>query len=151
MQTRVIRLQRSITNNKMVLENCHQHNTNLSIAWTDYKKAFYSVPHSVIEECLEKFKISTVLRSFLSHSMRIQKTKLVLNTGENSLNAGDININSGIFQDDFISILFCVTLIPLNKLLNDTRYRYKIYGNTRNHLFYVGKRMTYNFKASQTL
>ena len=26
--------------NKMILENCHNRNTNLSIAWIDYKKAF---------------------------------------------------------------------------------------------------------------
>ena len=124
--------------NKMILENCHNHNTNLSIAWIDYKKAFDSVPHSWIEKCLETFKISPVLRNFLSHSMRIWKTTLVLNTVENTLNDGDININSGIFQEDFLSpILFCVTLIPLSKLLNNTGYGYKIYDNTVNHLVYM--------------
>ena len=56
----------------------------------------------------------------------------------NTLNDGDININSGIFQgDSFSPILFCVTLIPLSKLLNNTGYRYKIYDNTINHLFYM--------------
>ena len=51
----------------------------------------------------------------------VWKTKLVLNTVENTLNADDINFNSGIFQGDFLSpILFCVTLVPLNKLLNNT-------------------------------
>ena len=43
--------------NKMTLENCHNRNTNLSIAWIDYKKAFDSIPHSWIEKCLETFKI----------------------------------------------------------------------------------------------
>ena len=57
--------------NKVILENCHNHNTNLSIAWIVYKKAFDSVPHSWIEKCLETFKISPVLRNFLSHSMRM--------------------------------------------------------------------------------
>ena len=70
--------------------------------------------------------------------MPMWKTKLVLNTVENTLNAGDININSGIFQGDSLSpILFCVTLIPLSKLLNNTGYGYKIYDNTINHLFYM--------------
>ena len=68
--------------------------------------------------------------------MRVWKTTLVLNTLENILNAGDININSGIFKGDSLSpILFCVTLIPLSKLLNNTGYGYKIYDNTINHLF----------------
>ena len=59
--------------NKMILENCHNRNTNLSIAWIDYKKGFDSVPHSWIEKCLETFKISSVLRNFLSHRMRMWK------------------------------------------------------------------------------
>ena len=42
--------------NKIILENCHNRNTNLSIVWTDYKKAFDSVPHSRIEKSLETFK-----------------------------------------------------------------------------------------------
>ena len=121
----------------MILENCHNRNTNLSIAWIDCKKAFDNVPHSWIEKYLEMFKISSVLRNFLSHSMRVWKTTLVLNTVENTLNAGDININSGIYQGDSLSpILFCVTLIPLSKLLNNTGYCNKP-RNTINHLFYM--------------
>ena len=70
--------------------------------------------------------------------MRMWKTTLVLNTVENTLNAGDININSGIFQGDSLSvILFCVSLIPLSKLLNNTGYGYEIYDNTIKHLFYM--------------
>ena len=69
--------------------------------------------------------------------MRMWKTTLVLKTVENTLNAGDISINSGIFQGGYLSpVLFCVTLIPLSKLLNNTGYGYKIY-NTINHLFYM--------------
>ena len=44
--------------NKMILENCHNRNTNLQIAWIDYKKTFDSVPHSWIQKCLETFKTS---------------------------------------------------------------------------------------------
>ena len=103
----------------MILENYHNRNTNLPIAWIDHKKAFDSIPHSWIEKCLETFKISPVLQNFLSHSMHMWKTTLVLNTGENTLNGGDISINGGIFQGDSLSlILFCVALIPLSKFLN---------------------------------
>ena len=63
---------------------------------------------------------------------------LVLNTVENTLNAGGINITCGIFQGDSLcTILFSVTLIPLSKLLSNTGYGYKIYDNTINHLFYM--------------
>ena len=120
----------------MFLENCHKRNNNLSSAWIDYKKAFDSVPHSWMKKCHETLKMSPVLRNLLTHSMRMWKTILVLNTGENTLNAGDININSGIFQRDSLSpILFCVTLIPLSKLLNNTGYGYKI--SSISYLFYM--------------
>ena len=103
----------------MILENYHNRNTNLPFAWIDHKKAFDSIPHSWIEKCLETFKISPVLQNFLSHSRHMWKTTLVLNTGENTLNGGDISINGGIFQgDSFSLILFCVVLIPLSKFLN---------------------------------
>ena len=72
--------------------------------------------------------------------MRMWKTTLVLNTGENILNGGDTNINSGIFQGDSLSlILLCVVLISLSKLPYNTGYGYKIYDNTitSNHLFYM--------------
>ena len=32
--------------NKMILENCQNRNTNLSMSWIHYKQAFDSVPHS---------------------------------------------------------------------------------------------------------
>ena len=68
----------------------------------------------------------------------MRKITLVLNTEENILNGGDININSGIFQGDSLSlILFCVALIILSKLLNSTGYGYKVYDNIINHLFYM--------------
>ena len=91
----------------MIHENFHNRNANLSVAWIDYKKAFVSVPYSWIEKCLETFKILVVLRNFLSHSMRMSKTSLVLNTRENKLNSKVVKINSGIFQGDSLSVLCC--------------------------------------------
>ena len=94
----------------MILEILKTATINLSIAWIDYKKTFDSVPHSRIKKCLETFRISPVLRDFLSHRMRMWKITLILNTGKNTLNGGDININSGIFQGDSLS-LFCFLLL----------------------------------------
>ena len=96
--------------NKMILENCHNRNTNLSIAWIDYKKAFDSIPHSWIAKYLETFKISPVLRNFLSHSMGMWKTTLVLNTGENTLNGG-ISILTVVYFRGILFLLFCFVLL----------------------------------------
>ena len=42
-----------------------------------------------------------------------------------------------INKDSVSPILFCVTLIPLSKLLKNTGYSYEIYDNIINHLFYL--------------
>ena len=104
--------------NKMILENCYHRNTKLSIAWIDYKKVFDSVPHSWIEKCLETFKISPVLQNFLSHSMHMWKTTLVLNTGENTLNGG-ISILTVVYFRGILFLLFCFVLLwyPLANFL----------------------------------
>ena len=137
MQTGYIRLERSVTDKQNDLENCPNSNTNLLIAWIHCIKAFDSVPHSRIKKCLETFKILPVSSNFLSHSRRMWKTTLVLNTEENTLNAGDININNNIFQKNSLSpVLFCVFLINLSKPLYNTGYSCKIYEKTLNHLFY---------------
>ena len=47
--------------NKVILENCHNCNTKLSIAWIDYEKFSDRESHSWIEKCIETFKISSVL------------------------------------------------------------------------------------------
>ena len=47
-------------------------------------------------------------------------------------------INSGIFQGDSLTpLLFCLTLIPLSKELNETGYGYSIQKRSVNHLFYM--------------
>ena len=72
-----------------------------------------SVSHSWIEKCLEAFKISPVLRNFLSQSMHMWKTTLVLITVENTLNDGNIIINSGIFQGhSFSCFVLCYSDTP---------------------------------------
>lgn len=37
-------------------------NRNLSVAWTDYQKAFDSVPHSCVENSIELIEVTTVLK-----------------------------------------------------------------------------------------
>ena len=69
--------------------------------------------------------------------MSMLKPSLVLNAVETYGMPG-ININGEIFHGDSVfHILFCVTLMPLGKLCNNTGCGYIIYDNTINHLFYM--------------
>ena len=62
---------------KTVLRDCKKRDTNLAMAWADYKKAYDMVTHSWISECLEMFGIANNVQDFLNKSMK--SWKLVLN------------------------------------------------------------------------
>ena len=66
----------------------------------------------------------------------INGIKLLFNYNKCQITSNDISINSGIFQGDSLSpILFCLSLIPLSKMLNDCHYGYNIFNESVNHLF----------------
>ena len=52
--------------NKMILENFHYRNINLPIAWVDYKRHLIVCLIHGWENVLKTFKISPVLRNFLT-------------------------------------------------------------------------------------
>jgi hypothetical protein len=43
---------------------------NLSIAWTDYQKAYDSVPHSSIEKSIKLVTVNSKLSNFANHEWR---------------------------------------------------------------------------------
>ena len=70
--------------------------------------------------------------------MTLWNTNLFVNHAKGYMKPDKININYGIFQGDSLSpLLFCLSLIPLTNELNNTKYEYKIYEITINHLFYM--------------
>ena len=124
--------------NKMILEHANSKFRNLSTAWIDYKKAFDSVPHSWILRSLEIFKISPTIICFLKASMALWETNLYLSHSNGTLTSNGMQIQCGIFQgDSFSPLLFCLALVPLSHLLNNTGYGYKINNRRINHLFYM--------------
>ena len=120
---------------KTVAGDSRRRSTNLAMAWIDYKKAYDSVPHSWILECLELFKIHPSIREFIATSMNHWKIRLVANNQD----IDTANIQRGIYQGDILSpLLFCIALNPLSTLLAESKcaYRFKD-GTTINHLFYI--------------
>ena len=69
------------------------------MAWIDYKKAYYMIPHSWIIECLDLFGVAENIKSLLVNSM--EKWKVMLCTGNSEL--GEVEIKRGIFQGDSLS------------------------------------------------
>jgi len=63
---------------KMVMRDSRTRKTNLGMCWIDYKKAFDSVPHTWIIECLKLYKVSSTIVSFIKRSMKNWKTNLTI-------------------------------------------------------------------------
>ncbi|CAK6965215.1 hypothetical protein D4764_06G0014290 [Scomber scombrus] len=65
--------------NRAVAQDCKTRQTNQCTAWIDYKKAYDSIPHTWIMECLEKYNINRTLRAFIKNLMGLWKTTLEAN------------------------------------------------------------------------
>ncbi|TKS65715.1 R2DM Retrovirus-related Pol polyprotein from type II retrotransposable element [Collichthys lucidus] len=118
-----------------VARDCKRRQTNLCTAWIDYKKAYDSMLHTWILECLELYKINRNLRTFIQNSMEMWKTTLEAN----SKPIAQVNIRCGIYQGDALSpLLFCIGLNPLSQIITKSRYAYQFRsGATISHLLYM--------------
>ena len=90
-----------------VAKDARSRHTNLAMASIDYKKAYDSVPHSWILECLRVYKIDPRLVTSIRQSMSHWRTTL----SDNSKSIPDVTIKCGIYQGDALSpLLFYMAL-----------------------------------------
>ncbi len=120
---------------RAVTRDCKTRQTNLCTAWIDYKKAYDSMPHTWILECLEMYKINRTLTAFIKNSMKLWKTSLEAN----SKPIAQVTIKCGIYQGDALSpLLFCIGLNPLSQIITKTGYGYRFRSGTIiSHLLYM--------------
>ena len=119
---------------KLIMNMAKKKKRNLRMIWIDYKKAYDSVPHSWILECLRIYGIADNIIAFLEKSMKTWQTLLMLNQEE----IGHLLIKCGIFQGDSLSpLLFILCLIPLTYLLDQNQFGFKLEKSTVNHLLYM--------------
>ena len=116
---------------KLITTTAKRRHRNLRMVWIDYRKAYDSVPHSWIVECLKMYGIAENIITFIVKSMTMWKTELQLNQET----IGIVQILCGIFQGDSLSpLLFVIALIPLTELLKDSKLGFKIGKDMINHL-----------------
>ena len=119
---------------KLLTKHAKRNHRNLRMTWIDYKKAYDSVPHSWILECLKQYGIADNIIQFIKKSMQLWKTTLTLLQET----IGEVKILCGIFQGDSLSpILFILCLIPLSQILNETTTGYNLDNELINHLLYM--------------
>ena len=92
----------------------------LSQARVDYRKAFYSVPHSWILEVMKTYGIHPRIVEFIMRTMPQWIINLGLRHMKGNMEIPWIKIKTGILQRDSLSpLLFCLSLCPLSILLNE--------------------------------
>ena len=119
---------------KLIMNMAKRKKRNLRMIWIDYKKAYDSVPHTWILECLRIYGIADNVIAFLEKSMKTWQTLLMLNQEM----IGHLLIKCGIFQGDSLSpLLFILCLIPLTNLLDQNTFGFKLEKSLVNHLLYM--------------
>jgi hypothetical protein len=81
----------------VTLEQVNKQSRNLHVTYTDYQKAYNSIPHSWLVYVLSLYKIHLVIVQFLKSIMQTWHTTLILNANQNTVQIDNINIIRGIF------------------------------------------------------
>ena len=119
---------------RAVMKEVKSRNTNLSMAWIDYKKAYDMIPHLWIIECLDLFGVAENIKSLLVNSM--EKWKVMLCSRNSEL--GEVYIKRCILQGDSLSpLVFVLTLIPLSLILRNAAYEFSESKEKINHLLFM--------------
>jgi len=92
---------------KLVMDIAKDKHKNLHMAWIDYSKAYDSVPHSWILECLKLYRVDSHMYDLLTNVMKCWKIKLYCSDKF----YGDISILRGIYQGDSLSPLLFVMAV----------------------------------------
>ena len=120
----------------MILRNSRRRNTNLQVAWIDYKKAFDSLPHSWIAKCLKIVGVSGNIRQFMRVAMASWKTVLTVNGQVLDY----VHIRRGIFQGDSLNpLLYVIAMITMTTILRQTGLGYQTFKSAAktSHLLYM--------------
>jgi hypothetical protein len=116
-----------------------KYNNRLFTSWIDIQKAFDSVRHEYLIDCLQKLKIDDNVIHFVKRVLENQRTNLLCNGEE----IGSVTLEKGIIQGDALSpLLFVITMEPLSRILDRYCEKLPMTDNVnslikRNHLIFI--------------
>ena len=88
----------------MIIRTCKGRQTELGIAWIDYKKAYDMVPHPWIKKCLTVFGVEENIKGVLNES--IEKWCTDLTSGGNQFRQSE-NEKGNISRRQLVTIVVC--------------------------------------------
>ena len=105
--------------NKMVLDQVKQQRKNLFLMWSDYRKAFDSVPHSWVIKALHLANVPVKVLNAILRLMELWATKVNLFTEATNIQIESINYLIGVLQVDCLSfMLFKLSINTLSFMLS---------------------------------
>ena len=98
---------------------------NLTIAWTDVKKAYDSLYQEFIIQILEYLKVPGWIITWLRKAMSTWRTILEVSKGKEKILSEEIDIKCGIFQGDSLSpTLFGLAFIIISYTIRQMKLGY---------------------------
>ena len=125
--------------NSRIWHQVKSKNRSLAVAWLDYKKAYDSVPHNWIIQCLKMFHFHPTIVNCIEGLLPLWSSTMFLQLPSSApMELMEVSIKCGIYQGDSLSpLLFCISLTPLSLLL-DPLDGYQVTATEQlNHLVYM--------------
>lgn len=123
--------QQALTNKYINERNEHL----LKTSWIDIRKAFDSVNHQYLIDCLNEIRIPECIVESVKRMLDLQNTRIHL---RNEM-IGQVKIENGIMQGDSLSpLLFVIVMEPVSRMLNRKCSMIEVDEvMNRNHLIFV--------------
>ncbi|TBU20463.1 reverse transcriptase [Hamiltosporidium tvaerminnensis] len=107
-----------------------EYGNNLKATWIDVKKAYDSIDHAYLTQCIENLNLPDWLLKFIK--VIISKWKIYISVGPEKIMSK--KIKRGIPQGDSLSpLLFVVCMDPLSRKLNEKYTKVKVQTDAESH------------------
>ncbi|TBU20829.1 reverse transcriptase, partial [Hamiltosporidium tvaerminnensis] len=115
-----------------------EYGNNLKATWIDVKKAYDSIDHAYLTQCIEKLNLPDWILKFIK--VIISKWKIDISVGPEKIMSK--KIDRGILQGDSLSpLLFVLCMDPLSRKLNEKHTKVRVQtdaeSHSTNHLLFI--------------
>ena len=119
---------------RYIVREARLYKRNLSVAWTDVRKAYDSLYQEFIIKMLQFIRVPEWITAWLKMAMSSWRTILQVKKGKNRVLSKEIAIERGIFQGDSLSpTLFCLCFTVISYHIRDLKLGYTLGAPSKRH------------------